>query len=279
MIKLGEKQLLQVVKKVDFGVYLAENQETAETDRVLLPKKQVPADAEIGSEVTAFIYRDSDDRLIATTTTPKIMLGQVAMLHVKEVGKIGAFMDWGLEKDVLLPFREQTRKVRAGEDVLCALYIDKSDRLAVTMNVYEFLRTDSPYVKDDKARGTVYEMSKNFGAFVAVDDIYSGLIPVKELTSKVQIGDDVTVRVTGIKEDGKLDLSLRDKAYLQLDTDGEIILKYMDEHDGIIPFTDKADPQIIKDNMQMSKNQFKRAIGHLMKNGKVKILTDSIERI
>lgn len=279
MIKLGEKQILQVVKKVDFGVYLAENQETAETDRVLLPKKQVPADAEIGSEVSAFIYRDSDDRLIATTTTPKIMLGQVAMLHVKEVGKIGAFMDWGLEKDVLLPFREQTRKVRAGEDVLCALYIDKSDRLAVTMNVYEFLRTDSPYVKDDKARGTVYEMSKNFGAFVAVDDIYSGLIPVKELTSKVQIGDDVTVRVTGIKEDGKLDLSLRDKAYLQLDTDGEIILKYMDEHDGIIPFTDKADPQIIKDNMQMSKNQFKRAIGHLMKDGKVKILTDSIERI
>ncbi|MBQ7430568.1 MAG: S1 RNA-binding domain-containing protein [Butyrivibrio sp.] len=279
MIKLGEKQILQVVKKVDFGVYLAENQETAETDRVLLPKKQVPADAEIGSEVTAFIYRDSDDRLIATTTTPKIMLGQVAMLHVKEVGKIGAFMDWGLEKDVLLPFREQTRKVRAGEDVLCALYIDKSDRLAVTMNVYEFLRTDSPYVKDDKARGTVYEVSKNFGAFVAVDDIYSGLIPVKELTSKVQIGDDVTVRVTGIKEDGKLDLSLRDKAYLQLDTDGEIILKYMDEHDGVIPFTDKADPQIIKDNMQMSKNQFKRAIGHLMKDGKVKILTDSIERI
>ncbi len=279
MIKLGEKQILQVVKKVDFGVYLAENQETAETDRVLLPKKEVPADAEIGSEVTAFIYRDSDDRLIATTTTPKIMLGQVAMLHVKEVGKIGAFMDWGLDKDVLLPFREQTRKVRAGEDVLCALYIDKSDRLAVTMNVYEFLRTDSPYVKDDKARGTVYEMSKNFGAFVAVDDIYSGLIPVKELTSKVQIGDDVSVRVTGIKEDGKLDLSLRDKAYLQLDTDGEIILKYMDEHDGIIPFTDKADPQIIKDNMQMSKNQFKRAIGHLMKDGKVKILTDSIERI
>lgn len=279
MIKLGEKQILQVVKKVDFGVYLAENQETAETDRVLLPKKEVPADAEIGSEVSAFIYRDSDDRLIATTTTPKIMLGQVAMLHVKEVGKIGAFMDWGLDKDVLLPFREQTRKVRAGEDVLCALYIDKSDRLAVTMNVYEFLRTDSPYVKDDKARGTVYEMSKNFGAFVAVDDIYSGLIPVKELTSKVQIGDDVTVRVTGIKEDGKLDLSLRDKAYLQLDTDGEIILKYMDEHDGIIPFTDKADPQIIKDNMQMSKNQFKRAIGHLMKDGKVKILTDSIERI
>jgi len=279
LIKLGEKQILQVVKKVDFGVYLAENQETAETDRVLLPKKQVPADAEIGSEVTVFIYRDSDDRLIATTTTPKIMLGQVAMLHVKEVGKIGAFMDWGLDKDVLLPFREQTRKVRAGEDVLCALYIDKSDRLAVTMNVYEFLKTDSPYVKDDKARGTVYEMSKNFGAFVAVDDIYSGLIPVKELTSKVQIGDDVTVRVTGIKEDGKLDLSLRDKAYLQLDTDGEIILKYMDEHEGIIPFTDKADPQIIKDNMQMSKNQFKRAIGHLMKDGKVKILTDSIERI
>ena len=279
MIRLGEKQNLIIVKKVDFGVYLAENEETAETDRVLLPKKQVPQDAEIGSEISVFIYRDSDDRMIATTTMPKIMLGQVAMLRVKEATKIGAFMDWGLEKDVLLPFKEQTRKVNAGEDVLCALYIDKSDRLAVTMNVYEFLRTDSPYQKDDKARGTVYEMSKNFGAFVAVDDIYSGLIPVKEITSNLRIGDDVTVRITGIKEDGKLNLSLRDKAYLQLDTDGEFIMKYMDAHNGKIFFTDKADPELIKAEMQMSKNQFKRAVGHLMKAGKVQILADCIERI
>ncbi|MCR4901648.1 MAG: S1 RNA-binding domain-containing protein [Butyrivibrio sp.] len=279
MIKLGEKQKLTVVKKVDFGVYLAESEEKAEEEKVLLPKKQVPADVTIGAELDVFIYRDSDDRMIATTKSPKITLGQVAMLHVKEVGKIGAFMDWGLEKDVLLPFREQTRKVKSGEDVLCALYIDKSDRLAVTMNVYEYLRTDSSYVKDDKARGTVYEMSKNFGAFVAVDDIYSGLIPKKELTSNVQIGDDVTVRITGIREDGKLDLSLRDKAYLQLDTDGEAILKYMEKHNGHIGFTDKADPEIIKSEMQMSKNQFKRAIGHLMKNGQVKITADSIERI
>ena len=179
MIKLGEKQTLVVIKEVDFGVYLAESMDSEE--KVLLPGKQVPAEAELGSEIEVFIYKDSDDRLIATTTTPKIMLGDVRRLKVKEISKIGAFMDWGLEKDVLMPFREQRGKIKAGDEVLCALYIDKSSRLAVTMNVYKYLLDKSPYSKDDKVIGTVYELSDNFGAFVAVDDIYSGLIPKKEL--------------------------------------------------------------------------------------------------
>ncbi|WP_026661802.1 S1 RNA-binding domain-containing protein [Butyrivibrio proteoclasticus] len=276
MIRLGEKQKLSVIKKVDFGVYLAE--EGAE-EKVLLPIKQVPEGTEIGSEIEVFIYKDSDDRLIATTKEPKIMLGDVRVLRVKETSKIGAFMDWGLEKDVLLPFREQTRKVKAGENVLCALYVDKSSRLAVTMNVYPYLRSDSPYSKDDKVIGTVYELSDNFGAFVAVDDIYSGLIPKKELFGDIKIGDSVNARITSVKEDGRLNLSVREKAYLQMDSDAEKLMKMIEEGGGKLPFTDKASPELIRNKTQMSKNEFKRAVGRLLKEGRITIGKDSIDRI
>ena len=276
MIKLGEKQKLSVVKKVDFGVYLAE--EGAE-EKVLLPIKQVPQGTEIGSEIEVFIYKDSDDRLIATTKEPKIMLGDVRVLKVKETSKIGAFMDWGLEKDVLLPFREQTRKVRAGEEVLCALYVDKSSRLAVTMNVYPYLKCNSPYSKDDKVIGTVYELSDNFGAFVAVDDIYSGLIPKKELFGNIKIGDSVNARITSVKEDGRLNLSIREKAYLQMDADAEKLMGMIEAGGGKLPFTDKASPELIREKTQMSKNEFKRAVGRLLKEGRITIGKDSIDKI
>ncbi len=274
MIEIGTKQTLTVVKTVDFGVYLSEPGK--EEERVLLPKKQVPAGAKVGSEIEVFIYRDSDDRLIATTSQPKIMLGDVRTLTVKDTGKIGAFMDWGLEKDVLLPFREQTRKVHKGEEVLCALYVDKSSRLCVTMNVYPYLKNESPYGKDDKVMGTVYEMSDNFGAFVAVDDIYSGLIPKKELYGNIEIGDSVQARVTSVKDDGRLNLSLREKAYLQMDTDAEKLLKMMEKEGGRLPFTDKAAPELIREKTGMSKNEFKRAVGRLLKQGLIEIKETSI---
>ncbi len=274
MLKLGEKQTLKVVKKVDFGVYLSED--TGAEEKVLLPIKQVPEGTDIGKEIEVFIYRDSDDRLIATTREPKIMLGDVRLLKVKDVARIGAFMDWGLEKDVLLPFKEQTRKVKSGEEVLCAMYIDKSSRLCVTMNVYEYLKNDSPYKKDDRVIGTVYEISDNFGAFVAVDDIYSGLIPKKELYGNVRIGDSVSARVYSVKEDGRLNLSLREKAYLQMDTDAEKILSMIKENGGKLPFTDKASPELLREKTGMSKNEFKRAVGRLLKEGKIEIKPDSI---
>lgn len=276
MIRLGEKQELEVIKKVDFGVYLAEK--SGSDEKVLLPGKQVPEGCDIGSRLEVFIYKDSDDRLIATTKTPKIMLGDVRMLRVKETGKIGAFMDWGLEKDVLLPFKEQTRKVRAGEEVLCAMYIDKSSRLCVTMNVYKYLLDKSPYSKDDKVIGTVYELSDNFGAFVAVDDIYSGLIPKKELYGNIQIGNSVNARVMSVREDGRLNLSLREKAYLQMDSDAEKLMKMLEEGGGRLPFNDKAAPELIREKTDMSKNEFKRAVGRLLKEGKIEIKPDSIVR-
>ncbi len=269
MIRLGEKQTLVVIKKVDFGVYLAEKQGSEE--KVLLPQKQVPEGTDLGSSLEVFIYKDSDDRLIATTSDPKIMLGDVRVLKVKETTRIGAFMDWGLEKDVLLPFKEQTAKVKAGDDVLCAMYIDKSSRLCVTMNVYKYLKNDSPYQKDDKVMGTVYEMSDNFGAFVAVDDIYSGLIAKKELYGNVKIGDRVSARVVSVKEDGRLNLSVREKAYLQMDTDADKIFSMIRDCGGKLPFTDKASPELIREKTGMSKNEFKRAVGRLLKEGKISI--------
>ncbi len=274
MIKLGEKQILKVIKKVDFGVYLSDGTDLEE--KVLLPAKQIPEGTEIGTEIEVFIYRDSDDRLIATTHEPYIMLGDVRMLKVKDVGKIGAFMDWGLEKDVLLPFREQTKKVKVGEEVLCAMYTDKSSRLCVTMNVYKYLLNNSPYVKDDKVIGTVYELSDNFGAFVAVDDIYSGLIPKKELYGEIRIGDRVTARVTSVKEDGRLNLSVREKAYIQMDEDAVKIFSMIEKNGGRLSFTDKASPELIRDKTGMSKNEFKRAVGRLLKEGKIDIEPDSI---
>jgi hypothetical protein len=278
MLKLGEKQKLTVVKKVDFGVYLAESEEKQE-EKVLLPIKQVPKDCQCGDEIEVFIYKDSRDRLISTTNEPKLVMGQVAVLKVAQTGRIGAFLDWGLEKDLFLPFKEQTGHIVPGDEVLVSLYIDKSSRLCARMNVYESLRTDSPYAKDDKVTGKVYQISDNFGAFVAVDNIYSALIPTKELYGDIRIGDEVSARVIRVHEDGKLELGIREKAYLQMDKDADEIYKLIESYDGVLPFNDKASPETIKRETGMSKNEFKRAVGRLLKNGKIEILDKCIRLV
>ncbi|MSS41607.1 S1 RNA-binding domain-containing protein [[Clostridium] scindens] len=269
---LGTKKTLMVVKEVEFGVYLGKSQE-----KVLLPKKQVPEGVEVGDPIEVFLYKDSSDRLIATTNEPKIMLGELAVLNVAATGGIGAFLDWGLEKDLLLPFREQTAPLKKGDQILVALYIDKSQRLCATMKVYERLRTDSPYKVDDQVEGIIYELSDNFGVFVAVDNLYSALIPKREAFGKLRVGDRVKARVVKVKEDGKLDLSVREKAFLQMDVDADLIMKRMEEYGGSLPFTDKADPDLIKKEFDLSKNAFKRAIGRLLKEGKIEIGEKSIE--
>lgn len=277
MIELGKRQLLTVVRTKDFGIYLGEKQ--GDEASVLLPKKQVPEGTKEGDKLEVFIYKDSQDRLIATTGVPRLEVGQTAVLTVKEVGKIGAFLDMGLEKDLLLPFKEQRHKVRQGEECLVALYIDKSKRLAATMQVYPYMSNLSPYGKDDKVTGTVYEINENLGAFVAVDNRYYGLIPVRELYGGVKEGDVITARVTKVREDGKLDLSPREKAHVQMDVDAALVQKALDKFDGVLPFNDKADPEIIKREFNLSKNAFKRAVGHLLKEGKIKITDKTIERI
>ena len=283
MIKLGEKQTLTIIKKVEFGVYLADAPAGESVygdieERILLPIKQVPVEASIGDDIEVFVYRDSKDRMIATTNLPKITLHKVAMLKVAQVGKFGAFLNWGLEKDLLLPFKEQTGRISEGDDCLVALYIDKSNRLCATMKVYKYLELNSPYKKEDKVEGFVYEISDQFGAFVAVDNRYSALIPKKEMYGNIKVGDKVIARVTAIKEDGKLNLSIREKAYLQMDVDAARVMDLIDSFDGALPFTDKANPEVIRREIQMSKNEFKRAVGRLLKEGKIEITETSIRR-
>lgn len=276
MFELGKTQSLLIVKELDFGVYLGETLNASLEDRVLLPKKQVPQDGRIGDTVEVFLYKDSKDRIIATTNRPLLCVGEVGKLKVSQVTKIGAFLDWGLEKDVLLPYKEQTSRVREGDEVLAAIYVDKSSRLAATMKVYRYLKRDSGYQKDDVVRGTVYEIREDMGAFVAVDDRFSALIPSRELYGEIKVGDVVTARVSGVKEDGKLDLSVREKAYIQIGKDAEKIVGLIGSHDGVLPFTDKADPEVIRRETGMSKNEFKRAVGNLLKNGRIVIEAGAI---
>lgn len=277
-MKLGEKQRLLVIKRVEFGIYLAEHED--DETRVLLPAKQVPENTRVGDELEVFLYKDSKDRLIATTNEPYLMLGQTAVLKVLEVGKIGAFLDWGLEKDLFLPFKEMTAKVQPEDEILVTLYIDKSRRLCATMKgIYDLLEKDSPYEKGMNVSGRVYGFSDNFGTFVAVDDKYSAMIPAFEDCSHLRIGDVIEARITNVKPDGKLDLTLREKAYLQMDADAQKVLEVIDEYAGVLPFNDKASPEVIKREIQMSKNAFKRAVGHLYKERKIEITEKSIRKL
>ena len=278
MIELGKKQTLTIVKSVEFGVYLAEDKNADAKNRVLLPGKQVPQGAKEGDRLEVFIYKDSQDRLISTTKEPLVLIGQTAVLKVKQVTKIGAFLDWGLEKDLLLPYHEQTLRVREGEEVLVALYVDKSSRLCATMKVYHYLSTRTPYVVGDVVKGRVYEISERFGVFVAVDDKYSALIPAREAAGKYRPGKILELRVTEVKEDGKMNVSDRQKAYLQLNEDAEMVLGVIDEFAGVLPFDDKVSPEVIKREFGLSKNAFKRAVGHLLKEGKIEIREKRIYR-
>ena len=271
----GKKQTLVMIKRVEFGIYLAETMKDAE-NKVLLPKKQVPADMEVGDPIDVFLYKDSNDRPIATVKEPKLTLGQTARLRVVSVGKVGAFLDWGLEKDLFLPYREQTTQVKAGDEVIAALYLDKSERLCATMKVYPYLQKESPYQKDVVVTGMIYEISHNFGAFVAVDDKYSALIPKKELYGELHVLQQISARVTGVKEDGKLDLGIRQKAHLQMSEDADKVLSLLREKKGFLPLHDKSSPEQIRETIGMSKNEFKRAIGHLYKEHLITLESDGI---
>ena len=268
---LGKKQALAVVKKTEFGVYLG-----TEEERVLLPRKQVPEGTQVGDEIEVFLYRDSKDRLIATTNEPKIQLGEVKLLRVKDTGAIGAFLNWGLEKDLFLPYKQQTAKVKKGDQCLVSLYVDKSGRLCATMKVYDKLEKKSPYKKDDRVTGIIYEKSLNFGLFVAVDNRYCALIPKREASGRYKVGDRIEARVTDVKPDGKLDLSLREKAFIQMDRDAEAVMEKIIANGGELPFTDKADPELIRAEFGFGKNAFKRAVGRLLKEGKIEIREKSI---
>ena len=274
MVEIGKWQTLKVIRSKEFGVYMA--QEEGDKDAVLLPRKQVPEGLKAGGSLEVFVYLDSSDRPIATVNKPLITLGEIAKLSVASVGSIGAFMDWGLEKDILLPFKEMVGKVREGNEYLVYMYMDKSNRPCVSMKLYEHLRTDSSFEKGDEVEGYVYQINDNLGAFVAVDNLYQGLIPKQEIHKKLRVGDVLTLRVSNVREDGKLNLSMTKPAYQQMDEDSEMVYQAILSYDGVLPFTDKASPEIIEREMGLSKNAFKRAVGRLLKQHRIEIREKSI---
>ncbi|HEX9061771.1 MAG TPA: S1-like domain-containing RNA-binding protein [Clostridia bacterium] len=278
MIELGKSQKLQIVRMTQIGAYLNSKCDKSKDD-VLLPKSQVPKDIKVGDEIEVFIYKDSEDRMISTVKKPKITMGELNVLQVVETTNIGAFLDWGLEKDLFLPFREQVGKVIIGGSYLVALYIDSSNRLCATMNIYNLLSNESPYKENDRVHGTVYSISKELGAFVAVDNKYQGLIPNKELYGDYKEGNSVHVRIKKVRQDGKLELSLRNEAYNEIESDTQKIMDRLELMSGALFLNDKSSPEDIKAELNMSKAAFKRAVGRLLKEGAIKITDDGISRM
>ena len=276
MVKLGEIQKLEVLRNTQIGVYL-NSKNSKDKDDILLPKSQVPEETQIGDEIEVFVYKDSEDRMIATVRKPMLTLGELAVLKVIENTNIGTFLDWGLEKDLFLPFKEQDGKVLEGGKYLVALYIDSSDRLCATMNIYDLLSSESPYKEKDMVYGTIYNISKELGAFVAVDNKYQGLIPNKELYGNYNQGDNVELRVKKVKPDGKLELSLRKEAYNEIEGDAQKIMDRLKLNNGSLLLNDSSSPELIKVQFNMSKGAFKRAVGKLLKEGAIKITDKGIE--
>ena len=267
----GKWNLLRIDRIKDVGAYLTDGYED-----VLLPAKQVPQELDVGDSLNVFIYRDSKDRLIATTREPFITAGEMRRLKCKSVGNIGAFMDCGLERDVLLPFKEQTTEVKQERSYLVYMYVDKTDRLAVSMKVGEHLKPNDRYKKGDMVKGTVYSVKKGFGAAVAIDDELTGLIHENEIFDSIYVGDIVECRVVKVRDDGKTDLAMRQEIPKQMNMDAEMVYDIIKSYGGTLPFNDKASAELIKKEFGISRNAFKRAVGHLYKERRIVIGEDSI---
>lgn len=276
MIQLGAFNKLIVVESMPKGYYLAEHPEAK--DKALLLAHEVEDVLELGSKVKVFIFNDPKGRKRATLKIPKITLEQLAPLKVVSINHIGAFLDWGLEKDLFMPFNEQIGRIHKGETHLVGMYIDKSGRLCATMKIYERLSCSSPYEVNSIASGTIYSIKEAYGAFVAVDNRYHGLIPIKEMYGDYQVGSAVEVRVKKVREDGKLELSLRKTTHLQMEDDARKIMDVLEELSGFLALNDKSSPEDIKARLQMSKAAFKRAVGRLLKEGAIEITDKGISR-
>ncbi len=273
MIKIGKRQKMKVNNIASIGVYM--DAETGDTkDNILLPNNEIEGmEVAPGDYLDVFIYRDSEDRLIATLRKTYAVVGALSKLEVVDTTEIGAFLDWGLNKDILLPKGQEEGKLKVGNKYLVGIYEDKKGRLSATMQIYKFLLPCSDYEKNDFVSGTVYRIQKDIGVFVAVDDRYFGLIPKSECYDTYEVGQELNLRVIRVREDGKLDLSPRALVHEQMDKDAENLLEKMKLYRGVFPLNDKSSPDKIEKTLGISKKAFKRAMGNLLKNNLV-IKTD-----
>jgi uncharacterized protein len=276
MFQLGLVNTLYAFNKTVHGMFLRED--NGDED-VLLPTKHLPKDLELDETIDVFLYTDSEDRIIATTLTPKILLHQFATLEVKDVTRIGCFLDWGLEKDLLLPFSEHKGKLEAGDKITVFLFLDEeTDRLIASAKIQEFVETKIS-VEEGEEVDLLIDRESELGFQVVINDKHIGLIFSNEVFQPLNKGDRIKGFIKNIREDGKIDVSLQKKGYKQIEDSQDILLKALQDNDGILYLTDKSDPDMIKKKVLMSKKAFKKAIGALYKQRKIKIEDDHIALI
>ncbi|ADO84304.1 CvfB family protein [Ilyobacter polytropus] len=269
MIKIGKRQKMKVNNIASIGAYMDAETDNPK-DNILLPNNEIEnIEVEPGDYLDVFIYRDSEDRLIATLRKTYAVVGALSKLEVVDITEIGAFLDWGLNKDILLPRGQEEGKLKLRNKYLVGLYEDKKGRLSATMQIYKFLLPCNDYKSNDLVSATVYRIQKDIGVFVAVDDRYFGLIPKSECYEEYEVGQELELRVIRVREDGKLDLSPRALLHQQMDKDAEKLIEKMKLYRNTFPLNDKSSPEKIEKMLGMSKKAFKRAMGSLLKNGLV----------
>lgn len=260
-MELGRVQTLKVKKMKPAGAILSGD--------ILLPKRYVSDALKVGDGVEVFVHRDSEDRLVATSRTPKVQVGELAYLTVTDVSSIGAFLDWGMDKDLFLPHKEQLHKVKVHEGVLIYCYVDQSDRIAATMRVKDHFALPTSLKENDHVEGIVYAMNDEIGAFVLVEGKYNGLVAREHMAGALMLGQKLTLRVERVKPDGKIDLSMHSRAHERMDRDAQTIYRVLEANRGYLRVNDHSDPEDIRQLFQMSKAQFKRSVGRLLKQGKI----------
>ncbi len=274
MVEIGKFNNLRVVKFLDFGVYL----DGDEMGEILLPIKQIPPDLDVDDIIEVFIYNDSEDRIIATTADPFAQVGDFALLKVVDVTKVGAFMDWGLVKDLLVPFREQKSDMQLGRSYIVRIYLDeKTNRIAASAKIDKFLSKEPPeYDLHQKVDLLIYSKT-DLGYKAIVNNAHWGLLYDNEIFKTLKVGQQIQGYVKKIREDDKIDLYLNKSGYDQIDTIAKNILNIIEENEGFISITDKSEPQIIYDTFGISKKAFKKAVGQLYRNRLIIIEKDMIK--
>jgi len=273
MIKIGDYNKLRVVKEVDFGIYL----DGGTDGEILMPTKYVPDGTKPDDEIDVFIYSDSEDRLIATTETPYAKVNEFAFLKVKAVNKFGAFLDWGILKDLLVPFREQKTDMIEGYSYIVYIYLDeKTNRLAASAKINKFLNSEMPTYKINDEVSILIESKTDIGFKAIIENEYAGLLYENEVFKNIKKGDLLKAYIKKIRDDGKIDLVLQKSGYEQIDGISEIILQTLKKNKGFIAANDKSSPEMIKSLFNISKKSFKKAIGSLYKQRLIDFKDDGI---
>ncbi len=275
-MKIGEVNRLEILRFTSVGAYLGDE---AGND-VLFPNKYLTSDLEVGDMVDVFIYNDSEDRPVATNEKPLIELNSFAVLNVKAISDFGAFLDWGLEKDLLVPFKEQKVKMREGGSYLVYMYLDKeTNRLVATAKVQNFISKEPEEIEEGQEVDLLMLEKTDLGQKVIVENRYSGLVFYDYLSKVLPQGSRTKGYVKTIREDGKLDIVLEKLSPEKYDDHSQAVMEYLENNNGRMFLTDKSDPDEIRLMLGMSKKSFKRALGNLYKLRKIKIDEECIELI